>query len=75
MNSNDIKKLSLLGLRLQKYLNAYHRSENNKGEALQKFKDVWGPSMASHFLMKYDDAESLIWAFDNDNLKLFLDKF
>ncbi|MDZ7664624.1 MAG: hypothetical protein U5K27_04740 [Desulfotignum sp.] len=33
-----------------------------KEENLRKFEAVWGAHLASHFLLKYNDAESLIWA-------------
>lgn len=74
MDSRLAKSIAIKGLRLEKYLNAYN-TESNKEEALKKFVAVWGSSMASHFLSKYDDAESLIWAFDSDNLELFIEKF
>jgi hypothetical protein len=31
--------------------------------------------MAEHFLSKYDDVDSLIWALDNTNLDLFIKLF
>lgn len=31
--------------------------------------------MANHFLGKYDNADSLIWALDSENLELFIQKF
>lgn len=75
MDSNSAKRITLKGLRLQECLNDYKGEGSNKEQALKKFVAVWGSSMASHFLMKYDDAESLIWALDSDNLELFIDNF
>lgn len=75
MDIHTVKRITLKGLRLQACLDDYQSEGSNKEQALKKFVAVWGPNMASHFLMKYDDAESLIWAFDSDNLELFIDKF
>lgn len=75
MDSTLVKRIALKGLRLQECLNDYQGTESSKEQALKKFVAVWGTSMASHFLIKYDNAESLIWAFDSDNLELFIDKF
>jgi len=75
MTSRDKKSIAVKGLRLQKYLTAYHADGRQKKETKQKFVNVWGESMANHFLSKYDDAESLIWAFDQTNLELFIKKF
>lgn len=83
MDSRLAKSIAVKGLRLQKYLEAYQgtgdddkeRVLQRRQQTLQKFGAVWGSSMASHFLTKYNDAESLIWAFDSDNLELFIEKF
>lgn len=75
MDSRLAKSIAIKGLRLQECLKDYQGEGNNKEQALKKFVAVWGSHMASHFLMKYDDAESLIWAFDSDNLELFIEKF
>lgn len=40
-----------------------------------KFHAVWGEHIGSHFLSKYDDAESLIHALDSQNLELFIEKY
>lgn len=48
---------------------------NQKNETTQKFAAVWGDHLAGHFLSKYDDAESLIWALDSENLNLFVTRF
>lgn len=75
METKTIKSIAVKGLRLQKYLNVYHAHGSQQKEATQKFVKVWGRSMAAHFLIKYDDAESLIWAMDEENLKLFIENF
>ena len=75
IDSKTIKSIATKGLRLQKYLTAYHCGEKGKKEVIQKFIYVWGDSLASHFLIKYDDAENMIWAFDRKNLDLFIEKF
>lgn len=75
MESREIKSIATKGIRLQNYLNAFHRDGNQKQEAINKCFAVWGDTMASHFLLKYDDAESLIWALDSKNLDLFIEKF
>lgn len=75
MDSRLVKSIAVKGLRLEKYLKAYQKEESLKKQTVEKFGAVWGPSMASHFLSKYNDAESLIWAFDGDNLELFIEKF
>jgi hypothetical protein len=69
-----MKKVLVNALRLQKYFEAY-KDKNKKQEVIEKFTAVWGKSMAEHFLWKYDNAEDLIWAFDSENLQLFIDKF
>jgi len=75
MTSREKKSIAVNGLRLQKYLTAYHAGGRQKKEAKQKFVNVWGESMADHFLSKYNDSESLIWALDHINLELFIKKF
>ena len=75
MDSNLAKRIALKGLRLQECLNDYQGTESSKEQALKKFTAVWGPHTASHLLMEYDDATSLIWAFDDVNLELFVEKF
>ena len=75
MDSSLVKRIALKGLRLQECLNDYQGEGNNKEQALKKFVAVWGSSMASYFLSEHDDAKSLIWAFDDNNLELFIEKF
>lgn len=75
MDINLAKRIALKGLRLQECLDDYQGKGNSKEQALKKFGAVWGSSMASHLLSEYKDAESLIWAFDDNNLKLFIEKF
>ena len=69
-----MKKVLIKALSLQKHFEAY-KDSNKKQAVIQKFTEVWGKSMADHFLWKYNNAEDLIWAFDSDNLQLFVDKF
>ena len=75
MDSRLAKSIALKGLRLQECLNDYQSEGSNKEQALKKFVAVWGSSMASHFLSEHDDAKSLIWDFDDNNLELFIEKF
>jgi hypothetical protein len=75
MDSRLAKSIAVKGLRLQECLNDYQGEVNNKEQALKKFVAVWGPHTASHLLMEYNDAKSLIWAFDDVNLELFIEKF
>jgi len=75
MTPRDIKSIATKGLRLDRYLKIYDADGSQKKEVVKKFEFVWGSNMAAHFLTKYDDAESLIWALDSDNLQLFADKF
>lgn len=72
------KRILIKALRLQKLFSCYNGIDNNgsqKKQVYDKFKDTWGIDMANHFLNKYNDAESLIWAFDTTNLNLFITKF
>lgn len=69
------KPTLIKGIRLEKYFKSYRENEGQRKQIIAKFTDVWGSSMADHFLSKYDDAESLIWAFDSKNLTLFIQKF
>lgn len=72
----SIEKRNLVKvLKLDKCFRIYNESTKSKQEVLNKFISVWGESMAYHFLNKYDDAESLVWALDSQNLKLFIEKF
>lgn len=75
MDSRAIKSIATKGLKLQKSLDAYNQGGNQKNETTQKFAAVWGDHLAGHFLSKYDDAESLIWALDSENLNLFVTRF
>lgn len=69
------KYVLVKALRLEKLFKAYQAGGKQKQEVIDKFTNVWGADMAGHFLWKYDDAESLIFAFDTKNLQLFIDKF
>lgn len=69
------KNVLIKPLKLQKCFNDFLAGGDRNKDAREKFERVWGKSMADHFLSKYSDAESLIWAFDSDNLQLFIDKF
>lgn len=73
--SREFKGLLTKALKLQQCLNAYHADGRQRGEAFDKFQRVWGHSMANHFLSKYDDANTLIWALDLKNLNLFIKRF
>lgn len=75
MDSRLAKTIATKGIRLGKFLKAYQDNDTQKQEVSQKFINVWGFNMAAHFLSKYDDAESLIWALDATNLKLFIEEF
>lgn len=72
---NDVKKTLLKAIRLENCFKIYPTSAQAKKEVYDKFKAVWGESMANHFLGKYDSADSLIWALDSENLELFIEKF
>lgn len=61
-------------LKLEKCFKDY-QEKRFKSEVLKKFEAVWGTSLADHFLSKYTDAESLIWALDSNNMQLFINKF
>lgn len=72
---SDLKTKLLKSYRLENCLRSYNDSEQEKKAIRDKFTSVWGSYLAGHFLSKYDNADSLIWALDDDNLKLFIDKF
>ncbi len=72
------KKILVKVLKLEKCfrtLNDDTNSHADKKEIVDKFERTWGKDMADHFLWKYNDAESLIWAFDSKNLELFIKNF
>jgi len=72
------KNVLVKALRLQKCFDTLHSKKASNEEKLQvakKFESVWGDWMAGHFIWKYSDAESLIFAFDSKNLQLFIEKF
>lgn len=69
------KRILLKSLRLEKYFKAYQADGKQKQEVFRKFEQVWGTTLANHFLSKYADADSLIWALDSDNLALFVRDF
>lgn len=72
---NEIKKTLLKAIRLENCFKIYPTSEQAKREVFEKFKAVWGDTMANHFLGKYNNADSLIWALDSENLELFITNF
>jgi hypothetical protein len=72
---NDVKKTLLKAIKLENFFKMYSTSAQAKKEAFDKFKAVWGENIANHFLGKYDNADSLIWALDSENLELFIEKF
>lgn len=69
------KKVLLKSYRLVKYFKTYATNEDQRKEVFEKFKQVWGGTLANHILSKYDNAESLIWALDDNNLELFIKHF
>lgn len=71
---SNTKTILTKSLKLQACLRDYNEGID-KQAILSRFERTWGGQIASHFLIKYDDAESLIWALDGDNLKLFIEKF
>ncbi|MCG8748000.1 hypothetical protein [Tenacibaculum finnmarkense] len=78
LDERTLKIISLKGIKLQEDLTIWNSEEENKQakkEVLNKFINVWGKSMASHFLSKYSCADGLIWALDGDNSQLFFEKY
>lgn len=74
MDSRTAKLLTLKGLRLEKLFIA--AKERGRLDPIRtKFTSVWGQTMADHFLSKYSDAESLIWALDGENMEKFVRHF
>jgi len=71
----EAKRVLTKALKLEKCFRQYDTGGTAALEVQVKFKNVWGQSMANHFLSKYDNADSLIWALDGENLQLFIDKF
>jgi len=69
------KKILIKALSLEKCFQAFKANGQGRNVTIEKFEAVWGKSMADHFLWKYSDAESLIWALDSTNLQLFIEKF
>tara|TARA_R100000027_G_scaffold55112_1_gene44271 strand:+ start:2978 stop:3208 length:231 start_codon:yes stop_codon:yes gene_type:complete len=72
LTHRDFASIAVKGIRLEKCFASY---SERKEDVRQKFEAVWGVNMASHFLMKYDNAEDLIYHLDGDNLNLFIEKF
>lgn len=73
---SQIKQILVKPLKLQKTFDAYKNgNENDKKLAYLSFEKTWGAFIAQHFLSKYSDAESLIFALDSENMDLFVDKF
>jgi hypothetical protein len=73
---NDVKKILLKSIKLQKAFDSYNNEDQiSKKEVFTMFEKTWGTSLANHFLGKYANAESLIWALDNENLELFMKLF
>lgn len=62
-------------IRLEQYFKAAEQSQENIEDLRIKFTSVWGETLANYFLSKYDNATSLIWALDSDNLELFIERF
>ena len=72
----EVKKMLLKSLKLHNlFINAIKNPAQYESILRQKFIDVWGVNIGLHFLSKYNDAESLIWALDGENTQLFMDKF
>lgn len=69
------KNVLVKSLKLDKCFKDFATKKESRKEIFEKFKTVWGNDMANHFLCNYNDAESLIWAFDSRNLELFIEKF
>ncbi|PWJ53395.1 hypothetical protein CLV98_1238 [Dyadobacter jejuensis] len=68
------KGILLKALRLERSLQGY--SDPATAKMLDaKLVQIFGPQLANHFLSKYSDAESLIWSLDEENLKLFIERF
>lgn len=72
---NENKRILLKSLKLEKCFKMYAADGSQKQEVFKKFEQVWGTTLANHFLGKYDNAESLIWALDEENLALFVRDF
>lgn len=72
---NDIKKTLLKAIRLENCFKMYPTSAQAKKEVFDKFKAVFWGKYGKHFLGKYDNTDSLIWALDSENLELFIQKF
>lgn len=75
MDSRTLKGIACKSVRLDKCLVAYHSNGEAKDIVMNKFTQVWGSSLANHFLSKYDDAESMIWALDSENLEKLIAYF
>ncbi len=73
---NDVKKILLKSIKLQKAFDSYINEDDfSKKEVFSMFEKTWGTSLANYFLGGYDNADSLIWALDSENLELFIQKF
>ena len=73
---NEVKKTLLKSLKLQEAFNSYNEENSlSRKDVFTKFEKTWGTMLANHFLGKYDNAESLIWALDSENLELFVKLF
>jgi hypothetical protein len=70
----NLKKIAVLGIKLERCLEDW-KIEGRKKEVEGKFTNVWGTRLANHFLSKYENAESMIWALDEENLELFIKRF
>jgi hypothetical protein len=71
----DNRSILLKGLRLENCIKDYLSGGSGKKGAYMKFESVWGTHLADHFLSKYSDAKSLIYALDDENLALFVKLF
>lgn len=65
-------------IQLDKALTEYNSKDlkaNRKKVIVSYCEGVWGVQMANHLLSEYTTAEQMIWSFDRNNLKLFLEKY
>jgi hypothetical protein len=71
----NVKEILIKSSRLDKYFRSYEENDEKRAQVIDKFEAVWGSNLASHFLMKYNNAEDLILALDSDNLDKFIKNF
>lgn len=76
MDTYLVKSIAVKALKLQKDLDDYNTNiYDEKPDVTKKFVRVFGKEIAAHFLIEYQSAQSLIWAFDDKNLKLFIEHY